>query len=159
MENDFTKKLLTLCIVYQHPKVLLGMKKRGFGAGRWNGFGGKVQNEETIETAANRELKEEAGIEAKFLEKVGIMDFEFKNNPEILQVHIFKTEDFLGELKESEEMKPQWWHIDEIPFKEMWPNDIYWIPLFLNGKKFKGKFLFGENDIILEQELLEVEKI
>jgi hypothetical protein len=36
------KKILTLTIIYQHPRVLLGMKKRGFGAGRWNGFGGKV---------------------------------------------------------------------------------------------------------------------
>ncbi|MBN2197789.1 8-oxo-dGTP diphosphatase [Candidatus Wolfebacteria bacterium] len=153
------KKLFTLCIIYQNPMVLLGMKKRGFGLGRWNGFGGKVQNGETIENAANRELKEEAGIEAKFLEKVGIIDFEFENNPEILQVHIFKTEDFFGELKESEEMKPQWWHIDKIPFKEMWPDDIYWMPLFLNGKKFKGRFFFGESDVILEQELLEVNEI
>lgn len=153
------KKLLTLCIIHQHPRVLLGMKKRGFGAGRWNGFGGKVQSEETIEGAAKRELREEAGIEIEFLEKVGIIDFEFKGNPEILQVHIFKSNNFSGELKESEEMKPQWWHINEIPFNEMWPDDIHWMPLFLSGKKFKGKFIFGESDIILEQELSEVEEI
>lgn len=42
----FTNKLLTL--------VLLGMKKRGFGAGKWNGFGGKVQPGETIEEAARQ---------------------------------------------------------------------------------------------------------
>lgn len=159
MADKSMKKLLTLCIVHQHPKVLLGMKKRGFGAGRWNGFGGKVQSEETIENAAKRELQEEAGIETEFLEKVGIIDFEFKGNPEILQVHIFKSTNFSGEPQESEEMRPQWWHIDEIPFKEMWPDDIHWMPLFLSGKKFKGKFLFGESDIILEQELLEVKEI
>lgn len=153
------KKLLTLCIIYQHPRILLGMKKRGFGTGRWNGFGGKVMESETIEEAAKRELKEEIGIEAKRLNKVGIIDFEFKGNPEILQVHIFKAGSFLGEPNESEEMKPQWFHINEIPFKEMWPDDIYWMPLFLSGKKFKGKFLFGEADIILEQELVEIEKI
>jgi 8-oxo-dGTP diphosphatase / 2-hydroxy-dATP diphosphatase len=150
------KKLLTLCIIHQHPRVLLGMKKRGFGAGRWNGFGGKVTTTETIEDAAKRELYEETGIEAKHLNKVGIVDFEFKGNPEILQVHIFRLDNFSGEPNESEEMKPQWFHIDEIPFKEMWPDDIYWMPLFLSGKKFKGKFLFGESDIILERELTEV---
>ncbi|MDD5639404.1 MAG: 8-oxo-dGTP diphosphatase [Candidatus Pacebacteria bacterium] len=153
------KKILTLCIVHQHPKVLLGMKKRGFGAGRWNGFGGKLLKGETIETAAKRELQEEAGIEVNNLEKVGIVDFEFKGNPEILEVHIFKSDSFLGEPTESEEMKPQWWHIDEIPFKEMWPDDIHWMPFFLSGKKFKGNFLFGESDVILEQELLEVKEI
>ncbi len=153
------KKLLTLCIIHQHPKVLLGMKKRGFGAGRWNGFGGKVTSGETIEDAAKREMFEEAGIKLKNLNKVGILDFEFKGNPEILQVHIFKSDNFDGIPKESEEMKPQWFYMDEIPFKEMWPDDIHWIPLFLKGKKFKGKFLFGEADAVLEKELIEVKEL
>ena len=148
------KKQLTLCIVYNHPQVLLGMKKRGFGMGRWNGFGGKVEKGETIEEAALRELKEEAGIKiTQGLEKIGILDFEFQGNPEILEVHIFRGEKFSGKPTESEEMKPQWFHINEIPFSGMWPDDIHWIPLFLKGKKFKGKFLFGENDVILEQTL------
>lgn len=153
------KKVLTLCIVYQHPNVLLGLKKRGFGAGKWNGFGGKVESAETIEDAAKRELQEEAGIEVEDLEKVGILDFEFKGNPEILEVHIFRSGEFSGEPTESEEMKPQWFHVDEIPFKKMWPDDEHWMPLFLQGKKFKGKFLFGESDNILEQELSEVREI
>ena len=135
------------------------MKKRGFGAGRWNGFGGKVSAAETIEDAAKREIKEEAGIEIINLDKVGIIDFEFKGDPEILQVHIFKSENFSGEPMESEEMKPRWFHVNEIPFKEMWPDGIHWMPLFLSGKKFKGKFLFGESDIILEQELVSFEEV
>ena len=60
-DKSIKKILTTLCIIHQHPRVLLGMKKRGFGVGRWNGFGGKVQREETIEDAAKRELREEAG--------------------------------------------------------------------------------------------------
>ena len=153
------KKLLTLCIIHQNSRVLLGMKKRGFGAGRWNGFGGKVAPTETIEEAAKRELQEEAGIKVKHLNKVGIIDFEFKGNFEILQVHIFKSDSFLGEPNESEEMKPQWFHVDKIPFKEMWPDDIYWMPLFLSKKKFKGKFFFGKSDIVLKWELIEVKEI
>lgn len=47
-------KLLTLLFVVESDRVLLGMKKRGFGAGRWNGFGGKVDRDETIEEAAKR---------------------------------------------------------------------------------------------------------
>jgi hypothetical protein len=42
------KKILTLCVPINDGKVLLGMKKRGFGAGRWNGFGGKM--EEALDT-------------------------------------------------------------------------------------------------------------
>ncbi|KAJ1429629.1 hypothetical protein B484DRAFT_396306, partial [Ochromonadaceae sp. CCMP2298] len=30
-------------------EVLLGMKKRGFGAGKWNGFGGKMDPGESMD--------------------------------------------------------------------------------------------------------------
>lgn len=51
-----SSKLLTLVLIVQPGRVLLGMKKRGFGAGKWNGFGGKVQPGETIEDAARRQV-------------------------------------------------------------------------------------------------------
>lgn len=153
------RKILTLCVIHQHPMILLGMKKRGFGAGRWNGFGGKVQEGETIEEAARRELREEAGIKVNSVEKVGKIDFEFLGNPEILEVHIFKAEDFSGELAEGEEMKPQWFHIDEIPFSEMWPDDKYWLPFFLKNKKFRGRFLFEGQDEIISHSLWPVNSI
>ena len=153
------KKVLTLCVIHKEGKVLLGMKKRGFGQGRWNGFGGKVSQGETIEGAAKREAREECGLKVVGLEKAGVIDFEFQGNPEILEVHIFKSENFSGEPTESEEMKPQWFRIDEIPFNSMWPDDKYWFPLFLTNKKFKGRFLFDNSDNVLQKELIEVEKI
>lgn len=159
------KKPLTLCVVHEHPKVLLGMKKRGFGAGRWNGFGGKVEQGETIEEAAKRELMEEAGLEAEEIIEKGIIDFEFENDPKILEVHIFHVSKFKGEPKETEEMKPQWFFLDEIPFSQMWSDDIHWMPLFLSGKKFKGKFLFDRpsdaeySAKILSKDLFEVKEL
>jgi 8-oxo-dGTP diphosphatase/2-hydroxy-dATP diphosphatase len=153
------RTVTNLCVIHQHPRILLGMKKRGFGVGRWNGFGGKVLPDETIEESLKREVEEEAGIKLLDVQKVGFMEFEFIKNGEIIEVHVYKTEKFTGEPTESEEMKPQWFYIDEIPFMEMWPDDKFWMPLFLKGKKFKGKFLFGEGDTILEQELVEVEEI
>ena len=71
------KKIQTLCVIHQHPKILLGMKKRGFGAGRWNGFGGKVKDGEEIEDALIREIWEEAGIVVSKIEHFGILNFEF----------------------------------------------------------------------------------
>ncbi|MDO8668821.1 MAG: 8-oxo-dGTP diphosphatase [Candidatus Buchananbacteria bacterium] len=150
-------KILTLCIIHQHPRVLLGLKKRGFGVGRWNGFGGKLMEDETIEEAARREIKEESNIEVDELDKMGIIEFEFQGNPEILEVHIFKSQNFSGELIESEEMKPQWFEVDEIPFEEMWPDDKYWLPLFLAGQKFRGKFIFGAGDVIIDYDLIQVD--
>lgn len=71
------KKQLTLCIIHQDERVLLGMKKRGLGEGRWNGFGGKVERGETIEAATVREIYEESGVTVAELDKVGVLDFEF----------------------------------------------------------------------------------
>jgi 8-oxo-dGTP diphosphatase / 2-hydroxy-dATP diphosphatase len=152
------RKQMTLLIVEKNNRVLLGMKKRGFGAGRWNGFGGKVNPGETVEAAARREINEEAGIAVRDLTQVGVIDFEFQGKPGILEVNIFKSTNFTGEPAESEEMKPQWFDLDKIPFAEMWPDDIHWFPFFLAGKKFKGRFLFGEGEgnTILKQELGEV---
>lgn len=139
MEN---KKQLTLTIIKQDSKILLGMKKRGFGQGRWNGFGGKIEEGETIEQAAAREVQEEAGLKIKNLNKKGILEFEYKSDPKILEVHIFDSSDFEGEPLETEEMNPRWFHVDKIPFDDMWPDDIHWMPYLLVQKKFRGKFLF-----------------
>ena len=142
--------------MHKHPHVLLGMKKRGFGMGKWNGFGGKVQPEETIELAAIREVKEEANIDIDIMEKVGVINFNWENNPETLEVHLFRAENFRGQPVESEEMMPQWYHVDEIPFNDMWPDDAHWMPLLFAGKKFQGKFLFDNKNNIIQHELNEV---
>jgi len=151
--KNMSKKILTLLIIHQKDRVLLGLKKRGFGEGKWNGFGGKVAKSETIEEAAKRELFEEARLTVNNMEKLGVIDFSWKNKKGILEVNIFKAVDFSGEPKESDEMMPQWFLIKDIPYEKMWSDDKYWLPMFLENKKFKGKFLFDENNNVLKYEL------
>lgn len=154
------KKVLTLCFALQDGKILLGMKKRGFGMGRWNGFGGKVEADETIETAAVRETKEECGITIQSMEKVGIHEFKFASKrEEVLEVHVFRIDEFIGDPIEMEEMRPAWYAFADIPYAAMWPDDRFWMPVFLTGKKFRTKFLFGEKDQVLEKDIIEVENI
>ncbi len=159
------KVLMTICIIRKGDDILLGLKKRGFGAGQWNGFGGKVDKGETIEEGARRELKEESGLEVEELSKRGIIEFRFQSDPKILEVHIFLIEKFSGMPIETEEMKPEWFKIKDIPYEKMWTDDKFWLPLFLAGKKFKGTFLFDQPSTkeysakIIEQELIEVNKI
>jgi len=147
------KKVLTLCIVHKHPRILLGMKKRGFGEGRWNGFGGKVEKGEKIKDAAKREVLEETGAAAGDIKKAGVIEFEFKGNPEILKVHVFITSELVGEPQETDEMKPKWFHVDKIPFAKMWPDDEYWLPLVLSGKKITAKFWFEGFDKIIDKDI------
>lgn len=153
-------KILTLVLIHKDGKVLLGLKKRGFGMGKYNGFGGKVEAGESIQEAAGRELFEESGVTAGALEKVGILDFSWRGKEQdILQVHIFKATDFSGQPQESEEMKPQWFNINEIPFEKMWADDQFWFPLFFAGKKFTGAFLFDHHNAVVKKELNEVESL
>ncbi len=131
-----------MCLVCKEGKILLGMKKRGFGVGRWNGFGGKVEAGEEIEVAAMRELKEESGLNATNSKKIGILEFSFIEDPKELEVHIFKVSDYTGEPYESEEMNPEWFAFEKIPYEQMWSGDKDWFPLVLAEKNFKGRIIF-----------------
>ena len=132
--------------------VCLAMKKRGFGVGRWNGVGGKTNEGETIEDAVRREAHEEIGIVVTEMKKVAELTFMFPAKPEWNQlVHVYTSVAWEDAPAESEEMRPQWFALDAIPFKDMWPDDIFWLPKVLNGNLVKASFSFGEKDFILEQ--------
>lgn len=145
-------KRLTLVLVTDGDRVLLGMKKRGFGAGRWNGFGGKIEKGETAAQAAARELREEAGLAVRRLgdlERVGTLYFTAKEDPDALRVAVFRLRTFVGLPAETEEMRPQWFAASEIPYDGMWPDDKYWLPVLLSGGRFLAEFAFdGEETIV-----------
>lgn len=113
-------------------QILLGMKKRGFGKGRFNGFGGKVEPGETVAQGAARELEEEAGIVCPDLARVGQLEFMFEGKPQLLEVHVYAGSQVTGAIAESEEMAPQWFAIPDIPYAHMWPDDKLWLPTLLH---------------------------
>lgn len=140
-------KQATLCILVKDNRILLGMKKRGFGQGKYNGFGGKVQEDESIEHAARRELHEESGVLANRMKKVAELAFHFPPEKEGWNqvVHIYMVEDWEGEPIESEEMTAEWFDISNIPYSSMWADDKHWLPQVLAGKFVQGRFHFGED--------------
>jgi 8-oxo-dGTP diphosphatase / 2-hydroxy-dATP diphosphatase len=156
MDESRPHKIMTLCIPQKEDEVWLGMKKRGFGVGRWNGFGGKVKVGETIEQATIREMEEETGLKVTNLAPAGLLLFQNGDSPELIEMHIFRTADFPDSLSESEEMRPQRFKSSDIPFDQMWEDDRYWIPYFLAGKTFSGEFTFDNDDHIIEAEVREV---
>lgn len=145
----------TLCFLIKqnqgNKELLLAMKKRGFGKGKWNGVGGKLdlRKDRDIYETAKRELKEEVGVNATALEKVAILSFYFPYRKEWNQdVHVFFAKKWQGTPEESEEMKPKWFKINEIPFDEMWSDDKFWLPKVLNGEKIEAKFIFKSGELI-----------
>ncbi len=139
----------------QITDICLAMKKRGFGINRFNGVGGKVQAEiETIEEGAIREAKEEIGVSVCNLNKVAELSFYFPHEPGFNQkVHVYFSNDWIDEPTESEEMNPFWFPVEQIPYSQMWPDDIFWLPQVLQNKLIKASFTFGEKDIILKNKI------
>ncbi|MEK7615400.1 MAG: 8-oxo-dGTP diphosphatase [Patescibacteria group bacterium] len=138
----------------QVEEICLAMKKRGFGVGRWNGVGGKVEVGESIESAVKRETREEIGVNAKEIDKVAELTFYFPHNPSWNQlVHVYFCEVWEGDPVETEEMSPKWVAVPEIPFNQMWADDIFWLPEVLKGGFVKASFTFDEHDLILDQDI------
>ena len=135
----------TLCIILKENQILLGLKKHGFGKGRWNGFGGKLEQSESPEQCIIREIKEESGLTALEVEERGIIEFEYPQDPGQITVHLFVCSNFEGEIVETEEMIPGWFLIDEIPYKEMWPDDIHWLSKVIEGKSISAKYCYNKN--------------
>ena len=70
-KNTTEVKEMTLGFLVKDNKVLLAMKKRGFGVGRWNGIGGKLEVNESPESAMKREANEEINIKIQSFRTAG----------------------------------------------------------------------------------------
>ena len=158
-------KEATLCFIVEGEpvkRVLLGMKKRGFGAGKYNGFGGKVNEGESIRDAAVREVKEETSIriDPDSLRPGGTVTFFFPARPEFdHHVHIFVAPRWGGEPRESEEMAPSWFDVDRIPHEKMWGDDAHWLPLVLSGRRIRARFTFAaDNETPIEWEIADADE-
>lgn len=151
-------KICTLLFLRRDDQILLAMKKRGFGANRYNGVGGKVEPGEPLEHALIRECQEEIGVTPITFEKVAEHDFiqQESDEPWRMYVHAYIGTEWRGTPHETEEMAPEWFSIDAIPYDKMWSDDIYWLPVVLRGKKVKGAYTFDENDVMLTHDITEV---
>lgn len=131
-----------MAIIQHGDQVLLAMKKKGFGEGWWNGYGGKVEPGETVEAAMVRELREESGLIAKTYRPRGMLEFYFDGTDKIVEMHIFEVTKYQGEPVETDEMAPKWFALTDIPYDRMWPGDSDWMSLYFAGQNVAGQAVF-----------------
>lgn len=138
----------TLLFIFQDGHVLLMRKKRGLGAGKINGPGGKIEAGESAAECALRETREELGVIAANPELAGELRFQFTDG---LGIHclVFRTSEFSGIPEESDEGAPFWCDTRAIPYDEMWRDDRHWLPAVIDGRTFRGDFVF-EGDTMLD---------
>lgn len=56
-------------------------------------------------------------------------------------------------------MFPKWFNIDDVPFKDMWLDDIYWWPYMIEKKKFQAYFLYKGYETILSYKIDELRNL
>lgn len=141
----------TLLLIFKDNKVLLGEKKRGFAKGTLNGIGGKQDPGETNEQAMIRETQEEIGVTPIDYRHIGEIYFDmwYKGEHVNMNLNIYTCDKFVGEIKETDEMKPGWHDIDKVPYDRMLQDDLLWMPMAIAGKKFRGNVVFNQ-DLVLQ---------
>ena len=139
----------TLTFVTRRNQVLLIRKKRGLGAGKINGPGGRLEKGESLAECAVREVQEELGVTPIDPKPRGELRFQFLDGYSI-HVHVFTADAHRGEAHETAEAIPLWTPMAAIPYAEMWADDILWLPRVLAGETVSGYFVF-DGDSMLDQ--------
>ena len=135
----------TLLYVMCDGQILLIRKKRGLGAGKINGPGGRIEDGESAIECAVRETEEEVGIRACNVAERGQMRFQFVDGFS-MQVDILTANAYEGTPCETDEAVPLWFPIDDIPYGEMWATDRHWLPHIVAGKSLVGCALFSGDE-------------
>ena len=141
----------TLIFVIRDGEILLIRKKRGLGAGKINGPGGRIEPGESALACALREAEEELEVTPTGVRQRGELSFQFLDGYGI-HVVVFSAEDCEREARETDEATPLWTALGQIPYDEMWEDDRIWLPLLIAGEAFRGRFVF-DGDVMLDAEV------
>ncbi len=137
----------TLCFIRQGDRVLLIHKKRGLGAGKINGVGGKLEPGETALEAMQREAQEELGIGLLDPEPRATLHFQFRDGYG-LRCTVYVATRFSGEPVATAEADPLWFSLQALPLERMWEDDRLWLPQLLDGHRLQGYFHFDGDRMV-----------
>jgi 8-oxo-dGTP diphosphatase len=141
------REYANLVFIVQGDEVLLIRKKRGLGAGKINGPGGKLEPGETALEAAVREVREEIGVTPLEVEERGVLHFQFTDGY-ALHCVVFVARAYAGTPVETAEAVPQWHPRGALPYGEMWADDRLWLGRALAGERFRGWFVFAGEEML-----------
>ena len=158
IEKEPKLQQTTLIFVFNPEwQLLMAVKKKtqsGFDVAveKINAAWGKVEEGESIEQGALRELYDELGIVATEdkLEKAGVIRFIFETKPQRSnECHVYMIKNFTGSYKESDnegdEMEwLRYFDVDDLPYENMRECDRIWLPKMLRGEELDEEFLHDD---------------
>ena len=98
----------TLCFIRRNDEILMLNRERKPTLGIWNGVGGKIEENETPLECGIREVKEETGLDITDVRLCGVKQFMHRDGLYRYIVFLFKTNQYSGELKSSDEGEVFW---------------------------------------------------
>ena len=140
--------LCTLVFAVDRGRILLMRKKRGLGAWKINGPGGRLEPGEAPLAGAIREFREEVGAIPRGISWAGRNRFQFVDGYST-DVHVFRASRFDGTPVETDEGVPFLCDLGTLPWDHMWTDDALWLPHLLEGRAFSGRWLL-ERDHLLD---------
>jgi 8-oxo-dGTP diphosphatase len=140
-------RVATLMFVVRDGRILLIRKLRGHGAGKINAPGGMVEAGETPLQCALRETEEEVHVRAHAPAPLAQLCFQDTDGSSMLG-YAFLTDDYSGEPRETAEAVPFWCPLEQIPYGQMWDDDVVWLPRLLDRLPSVGEFLMRDGRLV-----------
>jgi len=142
-------KLATLCYVMKDDKTLMlyrNKKENDYHEGKWNGLGGKLEQGETPEECAIREVYEESGLRVSEPEMKGLITFPMFDGINDWYVWVFVFKKFEGEQIDSPEGTLEWIDNRKLTELNLWDGDKIFIPWLFEDKCFSAKFIYENGE-------------
>ncbi len=146
MKNDIVKPQLeihraTVCLFIKQARatgdpswVYLAIKGDKIGKGFRNGYGGKIEPNETPRQCTAREVHTESGgviVDPKLLRYMALGEFVTNNEngtKTVFKVNFFLAEEWIGEFRDTPEMfGGAWYPVDRLPTNELMLDNREWL--------------------------------
>lgn len=139
MEKQIRKAVR--CYLIKDEKVVVTKYKEGNKKFEYYDIpGGKIEEGETAQQTAIREMKEETGLKVKKLKYKGNMIIEYPNR--IFDFDVFITNECEGKPQEFEENTSEWMEINELLQKEKILSNIMILDRFFIKGLIDDKYNF-----------------
>lgn len=126
---------VAIAAVVEDGEILLIKRERGDYTGYWALPGGKVETGEHVSEAAEREIREETGVETEFRDRLGtvsehLVDGELEKH---FLLHVFELAAESRKVESGEEGEVEWLPMEEVEDERIIPSDTAIIEEIVRG--------------------------